>query len=167
MKKVQIGARVSQEDAEFISKLKIEGAHTPSDKLRAIIESARKKSEYAYDYSGCYRSYKSELNPIVETIKAMEHEQGMHSAILDRIFEWMPDFYAYCLTSLNKENKNDSLIEYEKGATERIFRLFESLLHVELSKQKVSYTPHLTRNFFETLEYFIQIVNKPSHSNEG
>lgn len=168
MKKVQIGARISQEDAEFISQLKIEGAHTPSDKLRAIIENAKKKSEYPYDFTSSYRMMKEELNPIVEYVKETEHTQGNHSAVLARILEWMPDFYAFCLSALNPDSdRGHNLLEFEKGATDRLFRLLESLLHLELSKQQISYTPHAVRNHIESLEQLIHIINNTPKTTEG
>ena len=54
-KTVQISARISNEDAEFLSKLTINGAKTPSDKLRAIITQTRKRSIEIQDYTGCYK----------------------------------------------------------------------------------------------------------------
>lgn len=168
MKKVQIGARISQEDAEFISQLKIEGAHTPSDKLRAIIENARRKSEFSCDFTGSYRMIKAELTPSIEIVKKTEHEQGIHSAVLARIIEWMPDFYAFCLSTLDPDDtKSDDLREFEKEATTKLFRLFESLLHLELSKQQTSYTPHIVREHFESIIELIQIVKNTPKTREG
>lgn len=168
MKKVQIGARISQEDADFISQLKIVGAHTPSDKIRAIIENAKKKSEYPYDFTSSYRMIKEEINPLIEYVKKTEHAQGNHSAVLDRILEWMPDFYAFCLSTLSPDSDRDNnLLEFEKGATDRLFRLVESLAHLELSKQQTSYTPHAVRNHLESLEQLIQIINNTPKTKEG
>jgi hypothetical protein len=168
MKKVQIGARISQEDAEFISQLKIEGAHTPSDKLRAIIENARRKSEYSYDFASSYRMIKEELNPIVEYVKETEHSQGNHSEVLARILEWMPDFYAFCLTALTPGNNRDNdLTVFEKGATDRLFRLFESLLHLELSQQQTSYAPHAVRNHLESIEQLMRIIKNTPKTRES
>ena len=159
MKKVQIGARISQEDAEFISQLNIEGANTPSDKLRAIIENARKKSEFSSDFAGSYRMLKEELNPIIEYIKATEHTRGDHSAVLARIMEWMPEFFAFCLSTLHHDSdqKND-LVEFEKEVTARLFRLFESLLHLELSRQQSSYTANVVRDHLDHIHNLLQII---------
>lgn len=167
MKKVQIGARISLEDAEFISRLKIEGAHTPSDKLRAIIENARRRSEYSFDFAGSYRMIKEELNPIVEYVKQTEHTRGNHSAVLARILEWMPDFYAFCFAALDPNKDHDNrLTEFEKGAIDRLFRLLESLLHLELSRQQTSYSPHAIRNHLESLENLLQIIYNTPKTRE-
>lgn len=167
MKKVQIGARISQEDAEFISQLKIEGAHTPSDKLRAIIENARSKAEYSYDFAGSYRSLKSEINPIVEYVKEAENSQNIHSAVVERVFEWMPEFYAYCLSTLNPDDENNKLQEFEKGVVEKLFRLFESLLHLELSKQSTSYSDNVVKSHFESINSLMQIIQNTTTNKEG
>ena len=168
MKKVQIGARITQEDAEFISQLKVEGAHTPSDKLRAIIENARRKAEYSYDFAGSYRMMKEEMNPIVEYVKSTEYLNGKHSAVLARILEWMPDFYAFCLSSLHSDKeKNNNLAEFEKEVTARLFRLVESLLHLELSKQQTSYTADIVSDHFDSIGDLIQIIQNTTKTKEG
>ena len=142
MKKVQIGARVNVEDAEFINLLKINGANTPSDKLRAIIEEARLRREYSQDFSGSYRMIQEQVTPITERIKKAEFEKDIHSVLLTRILEWLPEFYAYSLSSLTDDPASaEELASYEKGAIDRVARLFESLLHLELSNQSNSYTP--------------------------
>ncbi len=86
MKKIQIGARVNEEDAEFLNLLEINGATTPNDKLRAIIEEAR---------------------------------------------------------------------------------LFESLLHLELSTQGNSYTPGVFRDHVSSLAELIRIIHTTSQKEEG
>jgi len=61
MKKIQIGARISPEDADFLNLLEINGAKTPSDKLRAIIEEARLRREYSHEFTGSYRMIQEQL----------------------------------------------------------------------------------------------------------
>jgi hypothetical protein len=167
VKKVQIGARVSQEDVEFISQLKIEGAHTPSDKLRAIIENARKNAEYCYDYTGSYRFIKNELSPIQEYIKQAENSQGIHSTVVERILEWMPDFYAYCMSNLNPEENDNDLAGFERGASEKLFRLFESLLQLELSQQQTSYSQGLMADHFASIKALMKIISTTTKKEEG
>jgi len=158
MKKVQIGVRVSQEDAEFISKLQIDGANTPSDKLRAIIEVARRKAESSQDFGVSFRTMKAELSPIVEHLKQFEHEQNVRSGVLERILEWMPEFYAYVMTSFPVDDRK-SIPEYEKEVTAKIFLVFESLLQLELSSRQQSYGETVLQEHIKPLARLIEIID--------
>lgn len=166
MRKVQIGVRVSQEDAEFISKLHIEGARSPSDKLRSIIEEARKKAESSQDFGSTFRLMKAEISPIVEQIKKFEHESGGRSMVLERILEWMPEFYAHCLSVSSMEDKKQ-LAEYEKGVTDKIFHIFEALIHLQLSAHQNSYNPNIIHDHIEPIDKLIQIINEVPKRKEN
>jgi len=129
MKKIQVGARITEEDADFLNLLKINGANTPSDKLRAIIEEARQRREYSQDFTGLFR---------------MTQEQ----------------------ISAEKLESTEELKKYEKGAVDRVARLLESLLHLELSNQTSSYDPHALRNHVVSLTNIIQIITKTAQHEE-
>jgi hypothetical protein len=148
--------------------LEINGATTPSDKLRAIIEEARLQREYARDFAGSYRMIQEQLAPVIEKIKKVEFENGIHSALLARTLEWMPEFYAFCLCSLPTEKleSTEELRKYEKGAVDRVARLLESLLHLELSRQASSYTPKVFRDHVDSLKELIQIISNTSPKQE-
>ena len=64
-KTVPISARISHEDAEFISQLKINEATTPSDKLRAIISDAKRQRLRTQDYRGCFQMIQELLMPVI------------------------------------------------------------------------------------------------------
>lgn len=167
MKKVQIGARVSKEDADFLNLLKINGATTPSDKLRAIIEEARLRREYSNDFSGSFKMIQEQTAPITERVKQYEYEMNIHSALLTRLLEWLPEFYAYSLSCLSDTPPSkDELVDFEKGAVDRVVRLFESLLHVELSTQENSYQSDVLQKHIPHLSNLIHIVNETSLKKE-
>lgn len=98
-KTIPISARVSHEDAEFISRLKINGATTPSDKLRAIIADARRQKSRTKDYRGCFQMIQELLMPVNETIRQVELDNHEHSELITRAVEWLPDVLAYIVSS--------------------------------------------------------------------
>lgn len=168
MKKVQVGARISAKDAEFLNLLEINGANTPSDKLRAIIEEARLRREYSQDFTGSYRLIQEQVTPLTERIKNAEFDKGIHSELLARILEWLPEFYAYCLCSLPEViESEDELSVYEKGTVDRVARLFESLLHQELSTQSNSYTPNVLKEHVSSFAEIIKIIEISTRKKEG
>jgi len=168
MKKVQIGARVSADDAEFINLLEINGATTPSDKLRAIIEEARLRREYLSDFSGSYRMVQEQVTPIVERLKKAEFDMGSQSLQLTRILEWLPEFYAYTLSALPSDIESErDLLDYEKGVVDKVTRLFESLLHLELSSQRSSYSNEFLEKHLSHLAELTKIVMTTAEKQKG
>src|SRR5438045_4020584 len=82
---VPFSARIPSDDAAFIAELKIEGAVTPSDKLRAIITQARKQYEGSADYATSLQWMRDLLTPALTRIRAVEHTANMHSEIVTLI----------------------------------------------------------------------------------
>lgn len=168
MKKIQVGARIDSEDAEFLNLLDINGAKTPSDKLRAIIQEARLRREYSNDFAGSFRLIQEQVTPIIERLKKAEFELNVESVLLTRILEWIPEFYAYSLSALpeNIESETD-LLAYEKGVVDKVMRLFESLLHLELSSQKANYQPEFIEKHVSHLSDLINMIHTTSDKKEG
>lgn len=151
-KSVQLSARISNEDAEFLSQLNINGAKTPSDKLRAIITQARKRSVGIQDYSGCYKMIQDLSLPISEAIRKHEFDHHIHSELIIRFFEWLPDMVAFAISSVpeeNRENIKSELELYEKGLANRMFGLFESLMQMGVGTKNPCYDPEI---LFEKIE---------------
>ena len=44
--RIPVSVRITQEDADFIAELKIEGANTPSEKIRELLKQARPCPEH-------------------------------------------------------------------------------------------------------------------------
>lgn len=142
-KTVPVSVRLSHEDAEFISGLKINGANTPSDKLRAIIGEKRRKSATAMDYQGCFQEIHRYMEPALEIIRKMENDQGVHSEIVTRSFEWLPDLIAYIVSmlSIDQEEHSPDYTELERGLADRLFRVMETVLQMGTTKWCHCYDP--------------------------
>lgn len=160
MKSVQIGARISHEDAEFLSQLEVDGAKTPSDKLRAIIEEARFRRQRDTDFLGCYKEMVEQLAPALETIKKMEFEAGVHSEVMARVSQWMPDFYAFFLSTILVGNGDitPNLEKIEEGVTSRIFLLFQAILQMGISQQCPCYNPNLISDHLQAVSELAEVA---------
>ena len=137
-KMVNISARISHEDAEFISGLDIDGTKTPSDKLRAIIADARKRSRRFQDYSGCYQMIQEIMMPVVEAVRKAELENRIHSELISRIIEWLPDVLAYIVStapSSEKPKSTEPLNNLEQGVADRVFIMIESVLQLGITQR--------------------------------
>lgn len=143
-KQVTISARISHEDAEFLSEMEINGAKTPSDKVRAVISEARRRRQRSSDYAGNLQMIQEIIFPVIQQIRKKEVENQTHSEVITRIAEWMPDALAFLISSdTNTQNKDDlqMLLRLEQGMVERLFRLMESFLQLAISSRCPCYQP--------------------------
>ncbi len=135
-KQVTISSRITHEDAEFISQLEISGAKTPSDKFRAIIADARRRSLRKQDYAGSLQMIQEIILPVMQTIRKTEVENQIHSEIITRLAEWMPDTIAFLVSSISGQGKQEikqNMLQLERGLSERLFRLMESILQLAIT----------------------------------
>ena len=63
-KTVPFSARISLEDASFISNLSFEGAVTPSDKLRSLLAQIRRREQQSSNYAENLQQMQEWLGPL-------------------------------------------------------------------------------------------------------
>ncbi len=161
-KTVQISARISNEDAEFLSKLAVNGAKTPSDKLRAIITQTRKRSIGIQEYTGSYKMIQDLVLPMNETIRKHELDQAVHSEFIIRFFEWLPDLVAYAVSSVptkETEKIKTELETYEQGLADRVFRFFESVMQMGVGDKNPCYNPEIISQKLAPILNLSTIIN--------
>jgi hypothetical protein len=147
-KQVTISARISHEDAEFLSQLEINGAKTPSDRLRAIISEHRRRSGMKLDYPGSLQMISEMILPKNQEIRKKELEHQVHSEVITRLAEWLPDAMAFFISAVPQTNTKDDqqiLNDLELGLVERLFRLIESFLQLAVSSRCPCYQPDVIK----------------------
>lgn len=133
---VPLSARVSEADADFIASLEIDGAKTPSDKLRAIIAEARQRQRGHQDYAGALAMMGDLLAPAMRRVRQAEHQEGIHSELLSRVGEWLPEAMAYLVAEgPSAANATEGLSELERGMADRVFTLMESMLQMGVTRR--------------------------------
>lgn len=127
---VPFSARISMEDAEFISTLTFEGAHTPSDKLRALLSEARRRHQKSPRYSDNLEEMQDWLGPLKRQLMVREHDLSHHSDVTRHLLDWLPDVLALVATlAANIEHADVAQMEKtELDLLQRILRLNEALL---------------------------------------
>lgn len=161
-KAVTISARIPQEDAAFISQLKINDAKTPSDKLRAIISEARRRQESQQDYRGCIAMIQSLIAPVSAFTRELEMEQGTHSELVTRVLEWLPDTMAFILAAggvMEDEQTKDQLNTLETGIADRVFRLMESVLQMGVTQRCDCYDAQVIQTRMETVLDLMRVIS--------
>ncbi len=137
-KTVTISARIPREDAEFISQLQVDGATTPSDKLRSIIIEARQRHLGKQDYRGCMAVTQEMVAPVSSHIREQEHIRNVHSELVTRVLDWLPDAMAFIVASGSTEGSESDtnlLGKLEDGIADRVFLLMESVLQMGVTQR--------------------------------
>ena len=145
-KTVPISVRISDEDAEFIAGLRIEGAHTPSEKMRALIAEARRRQQWPRDYAGSRAWVESVLASALRAVRNAEVDLERHSEAITLVAEWLPDIMAYILTGVPPDyeiNEPQELAQLEQGVVDRVFRLLESMLRLAVTEECPCYDTHV------------------------
>lgn len=161
MKSVPISVRVSPEEAEFIARLQIQGATTPSEKLRAIIGQARKLDEAPADFSIALMDATQSLSPVFRLLQEAETAQQRYSALVALVRDWLPDLTAYVTTlGLQREHLDaaDALETFERGLADRLIRMVESLFQQAITSQCQCYDPKVLASRQDSIRELARII---------
>ena len=161
-KTVPISTRLSQEDAEFIASLTVNGASTPSEKLRTIIADARQRKEGTEDFPGSLRVAEDLLAPTMRIIRSSEHDAGMHSELVSRLGEWLPECLAYFIAcnGASRDLDNDALVEIESGLADRVIVLMQSVLQMAITRTSPCYDPTVIRDRVQPVLDLADIISQ-------
>ena len=131
--RIPISVRITQEDADFIAELKIEGANTPSEKIRELLKLARLAHTQTRDYGSALMAQEQFFQAAKHEILHAEKQAGVHSHIVARLFEQLPDLGATLAADLPEEADLDDLKKYERELMWRIVRLTDSILQLAVT----------------------------------
>lgn len=137
-----LSARIPSEDMEWLAGLDIQGAVSPSDKLRALIGQMRRQYEGTLDYQGSLSWLRDLVAPFVTAIRALEHQNRMHSEALTLVAEALPQIMATLLSErgLAKDAKRRA-IEVEEIVVQRCFQLLTSIMRLAVTRAAGCYSP--------------------------
>lgn len=161
-KAVNISARISQEDAVFLSQLKIADAVTPSDKLRAIITEARERKKRLKDYRGSIDMFQGMLTPFGSAIRELELTHEIHSELITRVLEWLPDMMAFVIVSetrIHKSTDQEQMKHIEEGIADRVFRLVESVMQLGVTQRSPCYKPNTISNRLDPVLDLARVIS--------
>lgn len=137
-KTVPFSARISIEDAEFISMLEYDGAHTPSDKLRALLAEARRRHQNAVDYGENLGHMQEWFGQMKRQLLIRQQQLNLNNEGILRLLDSLPDLIAMLqtLTARAAHLNIRELQEAEVQLLQKILRLNELLLPLALTSPK-------------------------------
>src|SRR5687768_6364358 len=123
-KSVQLSVRISDDDAAFLARTAIDGAATPSDKMRAIIGEARRYREERDDYAGCLRLLREMVGPAQDGWREAERAAGQRSELPLALLEWLTEALAFVMTHVPEPEAGgklrSALEAFEGGLADRV-----------------------------------------------
>lgn len=149
--RIPISVRISQEDADFIAALKTEGAHTPSEKIRELLKQARLAHTQPQDYPEALLRMEQFFHPARHRLLSLEKQLGVHSAVLARLFEHLPDLAAALAQELPEEADPAALQQYERETVWRVVRLMDAVLQLAVTGKGAAYNDTVLANLDNTL----------------
>jgi hypothetical protein len=148
-KTVPFSARISIEDAEFISTLEYDGAHTPSDKLRALLAETRRKHASYPDYGHNLAQMQEWLGQMKRQLLIRQQQLNRQAEPVIRVLDALPDLLAtlQTMTARCPHMNVRELQQTEQSVLQKIYRLNELLLPLAIT-QDDSNDQELQRGLF-------------------
>ncbi len=162
-KTVSLSVRVSSGDAEFLARLRIDGATTPSEKLRAILKEERRRREGDREYGRVLALTREGLSPALERVQAAEDRHGVHSEVIHQVADWLPRLMASFVTGLAHGQEGDkdeagALSEFERRLVDQVFGLAEATLRLGVTKKVRGYDPNVVNDRLGPLLEIVDVV---------
>lgn len=154
-----LSARIPTEDMEWLVGLDIQGAVSPSDKLRSLIGQMRRQYEGTLDYPRSLSWLRDLVAPFVTAIRALEHHNRMHSEVLTLAAEALPQIMATLLSErgLTKDAKRHA-IDVEEVVVQRCFQLLTSIMRLAVTSDAGCYSPTVIDTHVRSVLEIAEIV---------
>jgi hypothetical protein len=162
--------RVSDEDAEFLAALQIDGARTPSEKLRALIGRARAEANEGRDYEAALARLRAQLEPTAQRLRARELDGRQRSQLIHEVLQTLPDLAAFLMAgpAPATRSRQEDLVAFEQGVGDRAFRLIEAVLRLGVTEKAPCYNPDVvTQGAAGTLELSRVILSRRPRTHTG
>ncbi len=158
----QVGVRLTDEEAEFLAQLRIENAATPSDKLRAIIDDAMRRKLGTEDYDGSLKLVIDLLVPTTRIVRGSENKHHMHSELVSRMSDWVPECMAYLIASNGAETELDEqqLLEIESALADRVFVLIQSVLQLAITSRAPLYDVDIIKDRIDPVLELADVITR-------
>lgn len=150
--RIPLSVRIDQEDADFIAQLHIDGANTPSEKIRELLKQARIAHTQAQDYTNALDQMERFVQNAKRGVLRAEKEHGIHSNILARLFEQVPDLAATLAADLPENVSENDLREYEREMMWRVVRLTDAVLQLAVIGKGAAYDDKVLLQLENTLK---------------
>jgi hypothetical protein len=131
-KTVPLSVRISDEDAEFLARLDIGEAHTPSEKMRALLASERRLRAGPRDAGEASEMLSDLMRPARRRLRDAERDAPVRSEALEKLYDRLPELAALALAGPQADESSAALEHFEARMLAHAFSLFEDLMRIGL-----------------------------------
>ena len=162
-----LSARIPTEDLEWLVSHDIQGAVSPSDKVRALIGQFRRQHEGTLDYQRSLTWLRDLVAPFVSAVRALEHHNQMHSEVLTLVAEALPQIMATLLSerTLGSDPKARA-IAVEEIVVQRCFQLLTSILRLAVTRDAACYNPKVIDAHVPPVLEIVEIIAQTRRMRE-
>lgn len=166
---VPISVRIPADEADFLASLNLEGALSLSEKLRAVIAEARSRRDGAHNYLNALKSSQESLAPTLRTIRNSENAHDLHSELVGRLAEWLPDCFALMVSAAGDDEtlSPEQLTDIERRLADRSLTLMQSILQIALTPKAPCYDPDVFADRIDAVLGLAELVAQTNRVNRG
>lgn len=172
-KSIPISVRITPEDASFLAQLTIDGATTPSEKVRGLITQAREQQSSRRTYPESVAHLRATSANTRKALDEAERRLDVHSELIHRIVDWLPEAMARLNSAWTEGNEEAGsepqladLERLERHLVDRVMRLFEGLMRMAVTSSCPAYDPAVIDNRIGSVIELAEIVRK-RHESSG
>ena len=162
-----ISVRLPEDDWDWLVSLNIEGCSTLSDKVRGLITRAHRQDEGASDFVSAASQMRDLLRPFVDALRGAEHKVRIHSEVLARVCDQVPEIMAAVIAARpSGKDPRASLVEIEAEVVRRALQLLVSLARLAVTPNIPAYDPQVMRPHLLELINITKLIEQ-QHFTEG
>lgn len=131
-KTVPLSVRISDDDAEFLARMEVAGATTPSEKMRAVLAAERKRWEGSRDPVEAIEFVRDLLRPAQRSVRRLEAETHQSSDFILKLYERLPEILATAFIGPQGGKDAGALVAFEAQLLDQVFALLQETLELGL-----------------------------------
>ena len=169
-KTVPLSVRVSADDALFLSNLQIDGAVTPSEKLRALLHEAQRRHAGFSESAEGGLLLREMATGARRRLRRLEAKVGRRSDLMLKLYERVPDIMAKLIAGPNGDEGDDSgeqLVAFEQELTDLLAVLLKDFITVGLSSPARVYDERAYRAELEPVIQLVELVRHHQRAMKG
>lgn len=168
---VSMSVRLDSDDAAFLADLEIEGARTPSDKLRAVISEARQRRLLERDYEAALLIASNLFGRLSRDVRSAEQKLGLHvhSEVVTRTVAWLEEAAAFALSSDVSVDDPDAraVRELEEALIDRACSLLQSFLQLGMAPEGLCHGSEALEARLAPILKLASIIQQQRESQHG
>lgn len=132
MAKQLISLRLDEDDLAFLASLDLSGASNVSEKLRALLNEARRQREGMREPGAAFDFARGLLSAPERCVRTAEIETELRSELLSRVLAWMPDMMALLMSGAcaGADDRAMHLRRFERAVGERAISFVDAMMQL-------------------------------------